>query len=70
MICMQHQWASCAGVQLVKMTPFRSSAATFYCLEAVAILSAADFKGGVISYAVVSHPPLIRSQHTTLVYPP
>ena len=58
MMCISTLWASCAGVQLVKMTPFRANISIFFCLQTVAILSIVGLKGGVISYAAVSHSPL------------
>lgn len=45
-----------AGVQLVKLTPYRSHVSIFAILQSVAILSIVGLKGGVLSYAAVSTP--------------
>ena len=50
-----HRQNAAEGVKLVKMTPLRSSMATFFCMETTAILSTVGLKGGVLSYSAVSY---------------
>ncbi|KAL3163379.1 hypothetical protein ABBQ32_009765 [Trebouxia sp. C0010 RCD-2024] len=42
------------GVQLVKMTPYRSHISIFFTLQSVAILSITGLKGGILTYSTVS----------------
>ena len=44
----------CAGVQLAKMTPFRSAVVMAYTAVSITILSLLQLKGGVITYVIVS----------------
>lgn len=46
-----------AGVQLAKMTPFRSAVVMAYTALSVSILALLQFKGGVITYVIVSPLP-------------
>ena len=42
-----------AGVQLVKLTPYRSYIFSFFTLQCISIMSIVGFKGGIISYSSV-----------------
>ncbi|KAL3131924.1 hypothetical protein ABBQ38_007627 [Trebouxia sp. C0009 RCD-2024] len=42
------------GVQLVKMTPYRSHISIFFTLQSVVILSIMGLRGGILSYSTVS----------------
>ena len=52
----------CAGVQLAKMTPFRSAVVMAYTAVSITILSLLQLKGGVITYVIVSMRD--SAQHT------
>ncbi len=43
-----------AGVQLAKMTPFRSAVVMMFSALSIAILALLKLKGGVITYVIVS----------------
>lgn len=42
-----------AGVQLVKLTPYRSYVSTSFTLQSICILSIVGLKGGILSYSAV-----------------
>ncbi len=44
----------CVGVQLAKMTPFRSAVVMAYTAVSITVLSLLQLKGGVITYVIVS----------------
>ena len=44
-----------AAVQLAKMTPCRSAIVMLYTALSISVLAILQLKGGVITYAIVSH---------------
>ena len=53
-----------AGVQLVKLTPYRSYISIFFTLQCICFMSILGLKGGVLTYSAVS----TLSQHSMCHY--
>lgn len=51
---LSHLSCGAAGVQLVKLTPYRSQVSIFFTLQCIVILSIVGLRGGVLSYSAVS----------------
>lgn len=52
-----------AGVQIAKLTPFRSYVVTLMTALSLTIMSLLKFKGGTITYAVVSLSAPVTNHH-------
>lgn len=45
----------CTGVQLAKLTPFRSFVVTTIAALTLTIMAILQFRGGAVTYVIVSH---------------